>query len=223
MDINILSPAQIKEGLDKYVIGQDEAKTTLCVAVYNHYKRLRYNAKKDDSTIEVDKSNLLLVGPTGSGKTLLAQTLARFLDVPFTIADATVLTEAGYVGEDVENILVRLLQAADYDVARAERGIIFVDEIDKSLHPLMVEYLVKMFLDKNINTSNAQLIANTHDTNLLNLEIFRRDDIWFTERNYESGKTEMYSLADFSPRKSENIEKAYLLGRFGAIPFIKGE
>ena len=104
-----------------------------------------------------------------------------------------------------------------------EGKVLFVDEIDKSLHPLMVEYLVKMFLDKNINTSNAQLIANTHDTNLLNLEIFRRDDIWFTERNYESGKTEMYSLADFSPRKSENIEKAYLLGRFGAIPFIKGE
>lgn len=104
-----------------------------------------------------------------------------------------------------------------------EGKVLFIDEIDKSLHPLMVEYLVKMFLDKNINTCNAQLIANTHDTNLLNLDIFRRDDIWFTERDYESGKTEMYSLADFSPRNSENIEKAYLLGRFGAIPFIKGE
>ena len=104
-----------------------------------------------------------------------------------------------------------------------EGKVLFIDEIDKSLHPLMVEYLVKMFFDKNINTGNAQLIANTHDTNLLNLDIFRRDDIWFTERNYESGKTEMYSLAEFSPRKSENIEKAYLLGRFGAIPFIKGE
>lgn len=104
-----------------------------------------------------------------------------------------------------------------------EGKVLFIDEIDKSLHPLMVEYLVKMFLDKNINTGNAQLIANTHDTNLLNLDVFRRDDIWFTERDYESGKTEMYSLADFSPRKSENIEKAYLLGRFGAIPFIKGE
>lgn len=104
-----------------------------------------------------------------------------------------------------------------------EGKVLFIDEIDKSLHTLMVEYLVKMFYDKNINTGNAQLIANTHDTNLLNLDIFRRDDIWFTERDYESGKTEMYSLADFSPRKSENIEKAYLLGRFGAIPFIKGE
>ena len=104
-----------------------------------------------------------------------------------------------------------------------EGKVLFIDEIDKSLHPLMVEYLVKMFLDKNINTGNAQLIANTHDTNLLNLDIFRRDDIWFAERDYESGKTEIYSLADFSPRTSENIENAYLLGRFGAIPFIKGE
>jgi ATP-dependent Clp protease ATP-binding subunit ClpX len=125
-------PTEIKAHLDEFVIGQDEAKVALSVAVYNHYKRLRYrqtHASKDD--VEVEKSNLLLVGPTGSGKTLLAQTMARFLDVPFTIADATVLTEAGYVGEDVENIIVRLLQAADYDVAKAERGIIFVDEIDK--------------------------------------------------------------------------------------------
>ncbi|MGM9817377.1 MAG: ATP/GTP-binding protein [Paludibacteraceae bacterium] len=104
-----------------------------------------------------------------------------------------------------------------------EGKVLFVDEIDKSLHPLMVEYLIKMFHDKSINTTNAQLVANTHDTNLLDLDIFRRDDIWFTERNYTNGKTEMYSLADFSPRKTENIEKAYLLGRFGAIPFIKGE
>lgn len=103
-----------------------------------------------------------------------------------------------------------------------EGKVLFVDELDKSFHPLMVEYLVKMFLDKNINTNNAQLIANTHDTNLLDLNIFRRDDIWFTERDNESGKTEMYPLSDFSPRTSENIEKAYLLGRFGAIPFIKG-
>lgn len=104
-----------------------------------------------------------------------------------------------------------------------EGKVLFVDEIDKSLHPLMVEYLIKMFHDKSVNTTNAQLVANTHDTNLLDLDIFRRDDIWFTERNYTNGKTEMYSLADFSPRKTENIEKAYLLGRFGAIPFIKGE
>lgn len=125
-------PSQIKAHLDEFVIGQDQAKMALSVAVYNHYKRLRYKATNTDkNAVEVEKSNLLLVGPTGSGKTLLAQTMARFLDVPFTIADATVLTEAGYVGEDVENIIVRLLQAADYDVAKAERGIIFIDEIDK--------------------------------------------------------------------------------------------
>jgi ATP-dependent Clp protease ATP-binding subunit ClpX len=125
-------PTEIKAHLDDFVIGQEQAKKALSVAVYNHYKRLRYKqAHSTAGDVEVDKSNLLLVGPTGSGKTLLAQTLARFLDVPFTIADATVLTEAGYVGEDVENILVRLLQAADYDVARAESGIIFIDEIDK--------------------------------------------------------------------------------------------
>ncbi len=129
------TPKELKAHLDEFVIGQDDAKVALSVAVYNHYKRLRYQnsdaEKKDSDGVEVDKSNLLLVGPTGSGKTLLAQTLARFLNVPFSIADATVLTEAGYVGEDVENILVRLLQAADYDVARAEHGIIFIDEIDK--------------------------------------------------------------------------------------------
>ena len=125
-------PTEIKAHLDDFVIGQDRAKMALSVAVYNHYKRLSYkqmHKSKDD--VDVEKSNLLLVGPTGSGKTLLAQTMARFLDVPFTIADATVLTEAGYVGEDVDSIIVRLLQAADYDVAKAERGIIFIDEIDK--------------------------------------------------------------------------------------------
>ena len=125
-------PTEIKAHLDEFVIGQDSAKTALSVAVYNHYKRLRYKqAHSSKDEVEVEKSNLLLVGPTGSGKTLLAQTLARFLDVPFTIADATVLTEAGYVGEDVDSIIVRLLQAADYDVSKAERGIIFIDEIDK--------------------------------------------------------------------------------------------
>jgi len=122
-------PAEIKKHLDEYVIGQDRAKRTLSVAVYNHYKRIR-TAKKDDE-VELDKSNILLIGPTGTGKTLLAQTLSRTLQVPFCIADATVLTEAGYVGEDVENILVRLLQAADYDVARAQVGIVYIDEVDK--------------------------------------------------------------------------------------------
>ena len=122
-------PKQIKEILDQYVIGQDRAKQALSVAVYNHYKRIFRNAKTDD--VELQKSNILLVGPTGTGKTLLAQTLARVLQVPFAIADATSLTEAGYVGEDVENILLKLIQAADYDIEKAERGIIYIDEIDK--------------------------------------------------------------------------------------------
>ncbi len=122
-------PKQIKAELDAYVIGQESAKKALSVAVYNHYKRLRSNAKKDN--VEIAKSNILLIGPTGSGKTLLAETLARLLDVPFTIADATTLTEAGYVGEDVENIIQKILQKCDYDVEKAETGIIYIDEIDK--------------------------------------------------------------------------------------------
>ncbi len=124
------TPTEIKAILDQYVIGQDKAKKTLAVAVYNHYKRINSTSLRDDD-VELDKSNILLIGPTGVGKTLLAQTLAKILDVPFTIADATTLTEAGYVGEDVENILVRLLQAADYNIAECERGIVYIDEIDK--------------------------------------------------------------------------------------------
>ncbi len=127
----IPTPAQLKEYLDQYVIGQDSAKRVLSVAVYNHYKRIKYADRIAQSGVEIDKSNILIIGPTGTGKTLLARTLAKKLDVPFAIADATTLTEAGYVGEDVENILLKLIEAADFNIARAEQGIIFIDEIDK--------------------------------------------------------------------------------------------
>ncbi len=129
IEINLLKPKEIKEFLDEYVIGQDEAKRALAVSVYNHYKRIMSGADLGD--VEIQKSNIIMVGPTGSGKTYLAQTLAKLLNVPFAIADATTLTEAGYVGEDVENILLKIIQAADYDIARAEHGIIYIDEIDK--------------------------------------------------------------------------------------------
>ena len=124
-------PEEIKTFLDQYVIGQDDAKRYLAVSVYNHYKRIMQNAADDTDDVEIEKSNIIMVGPTGTGKTLLAKTIARLLKVPFTIVDATVLTEAGYVGEDIESILTRLLQVADYDVEAAERGIVFIDEIDK--------------------------------------------------------------------------------------------
>ena len=127
-DIHLLKPKEIKEKLDEYVIGQDAAKRALSVAVYNHYKRVLTKSKTE---VEIQKSNVLFLGPTGSGKTYLAQNLARILNVPFAIADATSLTEAGYVGEDVETILLKLIQAADYDIARAETGIVYIDEIDK--------------------------------------------------------------------------------------------
>lgn len=127
-NVQLATPRQIKEHLDQFVVGQEEAKRTLAVAVYNHYKRLRQSKKSD---VEIQKSNILMIGSTGSGKTYLAQSLAKFLGVPFIISDATTLTQAGYVGEDVENILLRLLEAADYDVKRAEQGIVYIDEIDK--------------------------------------------------------------------------------------------
>ena len=129
--LKIPKPKEIKAFLDQYVIGQDEAKKYLSVAVYNHYKRITGKTCKDDDDVDVEKSNIILVGPTGTGKTLLAKSIARLLDVPFTIVDATVLTEAGYVGEDIESLLTRLLQSCDYDVERAEKGIVFIDEIDK--------------------------------------------------------------------------------------------
>ena len=129
LEINLLKPVEIKNFLDEYVIGQEEAKKVMAVSVYNHYKRV--TAPKDEDEVELQKSNIIMIGPTGSGKTYLAQTLAKIINVPFAIADATTLTEAGYVGEDVENILLKLIQAADYDIERAQYGIIYIDEIDK--------------------------------------------------------------------------------------------
>ena len=132
--VPLKKPAEIKAELDKYIVGQDEAKKVLSVAVYNHYKRINNLGKKEESDladVEIEKSNILLLGPTGCGKTLLARTLAKILNVPFATTDATTLTEAGYVGEDVENILLKLIQNADYDIAKAQRGIIYIDEIDK--------------------------------------------------------------------------------------------
>jgi len=125
------TPAQLKNNLDNYVIGQEAAKRALAVAVYNHYKRLRHKQAAHKDGVELSKSNILLIGPTGSGKTLLAQTMARMLNVPFVMADATTLTEAGYVGEDVENIVAKLLQSCNYDIERAQQGIVYIDEIDK--------------------------------------------------------------------------------------------
>ncbi len=130
-ELIVKKPKEIKAFLDQYMIGQEGSKRVLAVAVYNHYKRLLQPPSKDDDEVEIEKSNIIIVGETGTGKTLIARTIARMLNVPFSIVDATVLTEAGYVGEDVETILTRLLQAADYDVTKAERGIVFIDEIDK--------------------------------------------------------------------------------------------
>lgn len=128
-NVKLLKPSEIKDKLDEFIVGQEQAKKVLSVAVYNHYKRI--NATIDDNGLEIDKSNILVLGPTGSGKTLLARTLARILDVPFAVADATTLTEAGYVGEDVENILLKLIQNADFDIEKAQKGIVYIDEIDK--------------------------------------------------------------------------------------------
>ena len=155
LDYHLYKPSEIKQFLDQYVIGQQEAKKCLSVAVYNHYKRL---GKKDDL---IEKSNILLVGPTGTGKTLLAKTIAKKLNVPFAIVDATVLTEAGYVGEDVESILTRLLQASDYDVAKAERGIVFIDEIDKIARKSDNPSITRDVSGEGVQQALLKIIENT--------------------------------------------------------------
>ena len=144
-DIQVATPSQIKAYLDKYVVGQEEAKRTLSVAVYNHYKRLNQNKKSD---VEIQKSNILMIGSTGSGKTYLAQSLAKFLNVPFAIADATTLTQAGYVGDDAETMLRTLIENADYDIEKAQQGIIYIDEIDKIARRVKILLLQGMFLEK---------------------------------------------------------------------------
>lgn len=222
-----------KINLDRiYTNNEIEEYKAFCLKILNNadisISDLRVNSKKFKDVrkdIEIIKE-LLRVATKGNEKAILNVENSNVYDF-ITFHEVKSGKESNRYSlnlaeESFGTVQMFMYSALLYYVFK-EGKVLFIDEIDKSLHPLMVEYLVKMFFDKNINTGNAQLIANTHDTNLLNLDIFRRDDVWFTERDYESGKTEMYSLADFSPRKSENIEKAYLLGRFGAIPFIKGE
>jgi ATP-dependent Clp protease ATP-binding subunit ClpX len=236
------TPHEIKDVLDQYVIGQEQAKKALAVAVYNHYKRINSSSPRDND-VELDKSNILLLGPTGVGKTLLAQTLARILDVPFTIADATTLTEAGYVGEDVENILVRLLQAGDFNVAECERGIVYLDEIDKIArrrkpqhHPMcpaskanssVLEGTVASVPPRPKHPQQEYIQINTKDIlficggafdgleKIIEARTGRRQ-IGFTKEEIRSGKAELVKHNPFAETEPDDLL------RYGLIPELVG-
>ena len=215
---SIPAPHKIKASLDEYVVGQEYAKKVMSVAVYNHYKRVSNDAQDG---IEIEKSNMLMLGPTGSGKTYMVKTLAKLLDVPLAIADATSLTEAGYIGDDIESVVSKLLAAADNDVERAEHGIIFIDEIDRSLHTNLTRKFLELFYELT-QGDTSQIIATTHDSNLLDLELVRQDEIWFVKR-IEDHSSKIYSLNRFKERYDKVIDKEYLLGRYDAIPVFDEE